>query len=267
MVWVLTALCWTGVSFVVIQPWLGFTSLSGFLCELTFSFFTVMATVCHLRAMLSNPGAVPRNAKPVDGDFTRHCGKCNNYKPPRAHHCSICGRCVLKMDHHCPWINNCVGLANMKFFWLFLLYIFSMAAMGLVLIFLFFITCMSPSSPCGDTTAGSAILVIMLTVAGVLFGLFTGCLMADQLTVALTNQTQIDRLKGLDHGTALSREVDERKQVWANLIEVFGGDVKDGFRISWLFPTAIKYKDPEALTGYCFRDVPLPRSSAEMEMV
>jgi len=219
--------------------------------------------------MMTNPGAVPSNAKPVDpADFSRHCHRCNNFKPPRAHHCSICGRCVLKMDHHCPWINNCVGLANMKFFWLFLLYVFSFAAWGLSIVFVHFLTCLSPGTPCGDTTAGEAMGVIMISIAGVLFALFTGCLMVDQLNVALTNQTQIDRIKGIDHAAHLDHETDDRKQVWRNLAEVFGGDApRDGFRISWLFPTAIRYVDPEALTGYCFRDVQRPRTQAEMEMV
>jgi len=39
----------------------------------------------------------------------KHCTKCRNLKPKRAHHCIACGTCVLNMDHHCPWMNSCVG--------------------------------------------------------------------------------------------------------------------------------------------------------------
>lgn len=54
-------------------------------------------------AMISNPGAVPPEAKPLDPEQgSRQCRVCHSFKPPRAHHCSICNRCVVKMDHHCP---------------------------------------------------------------------------------------------------------------------------------------------------------------------
>ncbi|CAO3621412.1 unnamed protein product [Cunninghamella echinulata] len=52
----------------------------------------------------------------------RYCQKCKTDKFDRSHHCRTCKRCVLKMDHHCPWINNCVGFYNYKFFYLFIVY-------------------------------------------------------------------------------------------------------------------------------------------------
>ncbi|KAK9193301.1 hypothetical protein WN944_003998 [Citrus x changshan-huyou] len=86
----------------------------------------------------------------IEGGDLRYCQKCSHYKPPRAHHCRVCKRCVLRMvrmfyvitaafylkcpgqcvkvipldckDHHCIWISNCVGHANYKVFFIFVLY-------------------------------------------------------------------------------------------------------------------------------------------------
>ena len=85
----------------VIVPWLGW-SAAGVAHGCLFGTITLLALTSHLRGMLSNPGAVPRDSKPTDPAFySRTCYKCNNFKPPRAHHCSICNRCIVKMDHHC----------------------------------------------------------------------------------------------------------------------------------------------------------------------
>lgn len=51
------------------------------------------------------------------------CFRCNNHKPRGTHHCSICERCVLHMDHHCIWINQCVGLHNHRYFFLFVVFV------------------------------------------------------------------------------------------------------------------------------------------------
>lgn len=77
-----------------------------------FQFFATLAVFSHLKAMLTDPGAVPRgNATQenidqlvLKGDQVIYkCTKCISIKPERAHHCSVCRRCIRKMDHHCPW--------------------------------------------------------------------------------------------------------------------------------------------------------------------
>ncbi|XP_020593808.1 probable protein S-acyltransferase 16 isoform X5 [Phalaenopsis equestris] len=72
------------------------------------------------------------------GGDLRYCQKCSHYKPPRAHHCRVCKTCVLRMDHHCVWINNCVGHANYKVFFVFMLYAVTACIHSLAL-FLWFV--------------------------------------------------------------------------------------------------------------------------------
>ena len=125
---------------------------------------------------------------------------------------------------------------------------------------------------CAMWSPGDALVVIIVALFAVMFSLFTSCLFTDQMSNILSNTTAIDRLKGHDghtDGTAASRgDVDDSRAMWENLEGVFGGDPwKEGVRLTWLLPTPISYGNPESLTGYCFRDVPRPRTLEEMESV
>ncbi|BAT97171.1 hypothetical protein LR48_Vigan11g125900 [Vigna angularis] len=121
--------------FVFIDRWLGLFSSPGIMNATVFTALSAVCGITYRAAITTDPGRVPatyipdvedaespiHEIKRKGGDL-RYCQKCSHYKPPRAHHCRVCKRCVLRMDHHCFWINNCVGHANYKVFFNFVLY-------------------------------------------------------------------------------------------------------------------------------------------------
>lgn len=116
-----------------------YLTTTGRLTTTIFVMAAFMAVAAHFKAMTTDPGAVPPDARPLpepvesllqndepsssetDGvggealsesqlissatpsKTRRLCRRCKAFKPERAHHCSVCGRCIIKMDHHCPW--------------------------------------------------------------------------------------------------------------------------------------------------------------------
>lgn len=228
--------------------------------EIAFNSIASLAMVSHLRAMLSDPGAVPKNAEPLVGDTQRlkeamsqnashrkrakgWCHRCNAYKPPRAHHCNVTGRCIVKLDHYCPWTNNAIGVRNHKFFLLFILYTFLMCVYALAVVVHAGLAANKKSDVRFDQPQKKDLLnkedgddaedtfgpgAMAVATCGVLFGLFTSCMLCDQWTVLSTNVAKIDRLKG--ESLSVSNEVNE----------VFGGRSR-GFQVHWLFPLAVRF--------------------------
>eukprot|EP00924_Labyrinthula_sp_SR-Ha-C_P004016 maker-scaffold_3-snap-gene-11.1-mRNA-1 protein AED:0.03 eAED:0.03 QI:81/1/1/1/0.33/0.25/4/228/342 len=260
------------VIFVILEPWKDEYKIIKYE-EVIFTILISLALFSHLRAMFTDPGAVPEDALPIlspdlEDPFPhkskfRTCNKCSTYKPDRTHHCSMCKRCIIKMDHHCPWLNNCVGIGNHKYFLLFLLYTFLSCVMSLYLLLGRFGYCASHSTRlrrgkpvhienrsidpvCDNTTSQETIFLFLLAIEAVLFGLFTLCMLCDQSTVVFSAMTQIDRLKN---------ESKKGNSVLYNMMEVFGGD-GNGFSCLQLFnfflPTGVKYKEElrEKILGY-----------------
>lgn len=174
-----------------------------------------MSIWSHLATMLSDPGAVPLDKEPADGE--KRCSKCHASKPPKAHHCRTCQRCIMKMDHHCPWVNNCVGQRNQKYFLLFLFYVniqsfTAMFALGGAIASMDIArptgraskAFLAPSAEAGheiqtrqaEPAELGVLCVIMVIVVALVFGLFTLIMMCDQVSNISSNVTGIDSLQG-----------------------------------------------------------------------
>uniref|UniRef100_A0A8C4R789 Palmitoyltransferase n=1 Tax=Eptatretus burgeri TaxID=7764 RepID=A0A8C4R789_EPTBU len=196
----------------------------------------LLAVVAHLRSMFTNPGAVTLgNATPEyieslqlrPGQLVYKCPKCCSIKPDRAHHCSVCRRCIRHMDHHCPWVNNCVGESNQKYFVLFTLYISLVSLHTLGLVAMHFVYCFEDHFAGCSTLppAVTVMLLVMLTLEGLLFFVFTAIMFGTQMYSICTDETGIEQLKK-----------EQRKWVnkskWLNLKAVFGHECS----LTWLSP-------------------------------
>ncbi|KAH7514471.1 hypothetical protein FEM48_Zijuj11G0093100 [Ziziphus jujuba var. spinosa] len=146
---VVLAICYIYLTtiFIYIDRWFGLMTSPGIMNAVVFTGVAAMCVFNYTVAVFMDPGKVPSTYMPDiedsdnpvheikrKGGDLRYCQKCAHYKPPRAHHCRVCKRCVLRMDHHCIWINNCVGHANYKVFFIFVVYAVIACIYALVLL-------------------------------------------------------------------------------------------------------------------------------------
>ncbi|NP_001086701.1 zinc finger DHHC-type containing 3 S homeolog [Xenopus laevis] len=207
-----------------------------------FNILAFLALASHFRAMITDPGAVPKGNATKEfieslqlkpGQVVYKCPKCCSIKPDRAHHCSVCKRCIRKMDHHCPWVNNCVGENNQKFFVLFTMYISLISLHALLMVALHFLYCFEEDwTKCSSfSPPTTVILLIMLCFEGLLFLIFTAVMFGTQVHSICTDETGIEQLKKEERRWA-------KKTRWMNLKAVFGHP----FSIGWLSPLATPEK-------------------------
>mmetsp|Transcript_9638 Transcript_9638/g.15248 ORF Transcript_9638/g.15248 Transcript_9638/m.15248 type:complete len:576 (-) Transcript_9638:199-1926(-) len=208
-----------------------------------FTLVVALAVCSHLKVMFSDPGAVPRHALPVARGSPSQpetiCGRCDAFKPTRAHHCRICGRCIVRMDHHCPWMNNCVGWANQKHFCLFLLYTCVASAYALALIAYTLIAGVELDD------AGYVLIYAVVFLAFSAF-LFTMSMILSQSHGILTGEGTVDRLQRR-RKTKANLQPARRPGDFAPvpLKDIFGKYV-----LLWLLPVGPHFEDPNRVRGF-----------------
>ncbi|XP_049717968.1 palmitoyltransferase ZDHHC3 isoform X3 [Elephas maximus indicus] len=203
---------------------------------IVFNLLAFLALASHCRAMLTDPGAVPKGNATKEfieslqlkpGQVVYKCPKCCSIKPDRAHHCSVCKRCIRKMDHHCPWVNNCVGENNQKYFVLFTMYIALISLHALIMVGFHFLHCFEEDwTKCSSfSPPATVILLILLCFEGLLFLIFTSVMFGTQVHSICTDETGIERLK---------RKHQPRQHTgsWKTVKETFGGN----FSLNWFNP-------------------------------
>ncbi|XP_059674570.1 palmitoyltransferase ZDHHC3 isoform X3 [Gavia stellata] len=167
-----------------------------------FNTLAFLALASHFRAMLTDPGAVPKGNATKEfieslqlkpGQVVYKCPKCCSIKPDRAHHCSVCKRCIRKMDHHCPWVNNCVGENNQKYFVLFTMYIALISLHALIMVGFHFLYCFEEDwTKCSSfSPPTTVILLILLCFEALLFLIFTSVMFGTQVHSICTDETGI----------------------------------------------------------------------------
>ncbi|XP_009992399.1 PREDICTED: palmitoyltransferase ZDHHC3 isoform X1 [Chaetura pelagica] len=211
-----------------------------------FNTLAFLALASHFRAMLTDPGAVPKGNATKEfieslqlkpGQVVYKCPKCCSIKPDRAHHCSVCKRCIRKMDHHCPWVNNCVGENNQKYFVLFTMYIALISLHALIMVGFHFLYCFEEDwTKCSSfSPPTTVILLILLCFEALLFLIFTSVMFGTQVHSICTDETGIERLKN-------QRPTWEKISGWEGMKLAFGG----AFSLGWFNPFSdLNCKSPE----------------------
>lgn len=208
-----------------------------------------MCTFNYAVAILMDPGRVPSTFMPDvedesspiheikrKGGDLRFCQKCSQYKPPRAHHCRVCKRCVLRMDHHCIWINNCVGHANYKVFFVFVVYAVIACFYSLVLL----VGSLTIDPQKDEEQSGgsfrsayviSGLLLVPLSVA-------LSILLGWHIYLILRNKTTIEYHEGVRALWLAEKGGDVYRHpydlgAYENLTSVLGPNI-----LGWVFPTS-----------------------------
>mmetsp|Transcript_9416 Transcript_9416/g.12323 ORF Transcript_9416/g.12323 Transcript_9416/m.12323 type:complete len:360 (+) Transcript_9416:24-1103(+) len=218
-----------------------------------YSILIALTLITHLRVMLTDPGSVPKDAEPLVKK--RHplpgsqveviCGRCDAFRPPRAHHCMTCGRCIVRMDHHCAWVNNCVGVKNQKHFIAFLLYLHITSLYCIIFMTYHIIIC--KHRWCNDFGDTAWYMLWSITVMSFFAALFTFFMLLSQVHAMATGLGAVDRLMR-KHYTKFStqRALDQILVHPLNFKDICGIEPF----LLWGCPTTVHFEDEQQTLGY-----------------
>ncbi|KAK8330324.1 hypothetical protein V6Z12_A11G388400 [Gossypium hirsutum] len=235
--------------FVFIDRWFGLMTSPGIMNAVAFTGVAVMCVLNYVFAIFMDPGRVPSNFLPDiedskvpiheikrKGGDLRYCQKCSHFKPPRAHHCRVCKICVLRMDHHCTWINNCVGHANYKVFFVFVVYAVIACIYSLVLL----VGSLTNDSQ-NDKQQSADSFRILYVISGLLLvplSMALSGLLGWHIYLILQNKTTIEYHEGVRATWLQERAGNVYKHpydlgAYDNLTTVLGSNI-----ICWICPTS-----------------------------
>ncbi|KAK8632960.1 hypothetical protein V6N13_013816 [Hibiscus sabdariffa] len=235
--------------FVFIDRWFGLMTSPGIMNAVAFTGVAVMCVLNYALAIIMDPGRVPSTFLPdiEDSSVTvheikrkggdlRYCQKCSHFKPPRAHHCRVCKICVLRMDHHCIWIHNCVGHANYKVFFVFVVY----AAIACIYSLVLLVGSLTNDSQSDDQQSSDSFGIIYI-ISGLLLvplSMALSVLLGWHIYLILQNKTTIEYHEGVRATGLKEKEGNACKHpydlgAYENLITVLGPRV-----FCWICPTS-----------------------------
>ena len=196
--------CRYGYYFILLRSYSSEVSVTYGVCLQTLSSAWLMQCRCQkILIMHDYTGKRQENANAAES--TSH----------QEHILTVVRSVIIKMDHHCPWVNNTVGLGNHKFFMLFCFYVSLASWYAIVLIAAMFVTTTCnrggmqdfiPPYCANSLHPENIVFIILLCIESFLFGLFTLCMLCDQINSVVTNQTYIDRLKDKNNNSKRRRQ-------------------------------------------------------------
>ena len=152
----------------------------------------------------------------------KQCRKCHIIKLCGTMHCATCHKCVYMLDHHCIWFNKCIGQFNLKYFFLFALYLFLGSFISVTKI-CYYILFKNYSKIFSTFSKNYIVMLITCSILDIIYICFSFQLVHDQYTNLYDFAILYDRKR---------TKLIEFRAKYEMLCEDFG----DEFGLNWFLP-------------------------------